>query len=295
MDDKKSLLTNLPQVIVAIGALITAIVGLGTFLSTPVPSITNFDASPSIIIYGGNSTLKWTVTGEVTSVTIEPGLGTVAHSGSRIITPTNTTTYVLTARNKGEVKTASVEVVVKEVEEPSAGSTATAPINSAYATSVGNLAASPAGMEEPKPIEEVHVEKSTPKAVQKPTHVAVQDTSKVMGDEPTSSSSEPVQTASLLGDEPAEVTSTKTGAVASTPAPSSTGDEPAMAKESKSSQEEGQINAQASGATSGAKDGRNTGDEPATVTTAKTTDASPSAAKDNVRSQAPPKSTGDIA
>jgi hypothetical protein len=128
MEDKKSLLTNLPSVIVAIGALITTVVGLGDFLSTPAPSITGFDANPSIISYDGNVTLTWAVTGEVTSATIEPGIGTIARSGSRMITPINTTTYVLTARNKGEVKTASVEVVVKEAEEHPAGSTTAAQV-----------------------------------------------------------------------------------------------------------------------------------------------------------------------
>jgi hypothetical protein len=292
MDDKKSLITNLPPVILAIGALITAIVGLGSFLSTPAPSITGFDANPSIISYGSNVTLKWTVTGEVTSATIEPGIGTIALSGSRRITPLNTTTYVLTARNKGEVKTASVEVVVKEAEEHSAGSTAAAQVNRADPVSVKNLAASQTGAEETTTVEDVPV-KNAP--VEKSAPKAVQDTSKITGDELVYSSSEPNQAASLFGDEPAKVPSTKTAAVASTPASPSTGDEPAVVKESKISLGDEPVNTQVSGAASEAKDGKNTGDESAAVTNTTTAVASSFAAKDRAKSQAPPKSTGDIA
>ena len=292
MVDKKSLLTNLPQVIVAIGALITAIVGLGNFLSTPAPSITGFDANPSIISYGDNTTLKWAVTGEVTSVTIEPGIGTVALSGSRMITPINTTTYVLTARNKGEVKTASVEVVVTEAEEHLAGSTATAPVSSTDSISVKDLASSPADAEETTTAEEVHVKKAP---VEKPVPKAVQDTSKVTGDEPVSSSSEPTQMASPLGDEPAKVTSTKKTAKASAPASPSTGDEPAVAKESKSSLGDEPVNAQVSGTALEAKERKNTGDEPSVVTNTTVTAAPSSVTEDSAKSQEPPKSTGDIA
>lgn len=65
MDDKKSLLTTLPPLLVAAGTLITAVIGLGNFMSSPAPSITEFDVSPSIIDIGGNATLKWAVSGDV--------------------------------------------------------------------------------------------------------------------------------------------------------------------------------------------------------------------------------------
>jgi hypothetical protein len=97
------------------------------------------------------------------------------------------------------------------------------------------------------PVKNAPIEKAAPKAVQ--------DTSKITGDERISSSSEPTQATSPLGDEP--------------------------------------VNAQASGTASEANEWKNTGDEPAAVIN--TTDASSSAAKDSAKSQAPPKSTGDIA
>lgn len=116
MDDKKSLLTTLPPLLVAAGTLITAVIGLGNFMSTPVPSITEFDVSPSIIDSGGNATLKWAVSGEVSGVSIDPGIGVVALSGTRQVSPANTTNYILTAKNKDKAKTASAQLVVRDAK-----------------------------------------------------------------------------------------------------------------------------------------------------------------------------------
>lgn len=116
MDDKKSLLTTLPPLLVAAGTLITAVIGLGNFMSTPVPSITEFDVSPSIIDPGGNATLKWAVSGEVAGVSIDPGIGVVALSGIRQVSPANTTNYILTAKNKDKAKTASAQLVVRDAK-----------------------------------------------------------------------------------------------------------------------------------------------------------------------------------
>jgi hypothetical protein len=112
MDDKKSVLTNLPALVTATGGLITAVIALMSFMSSPAPTINSFDATPNIIGLGESSTLKWAVTGNGASVTIDPDIGTVALSGSREVTPANNTSYVLTARNKDAEKTATVTVVV---------------------------------------------------------------------------------------------------------------------------------------------------------------------------------------
>lgn len=119
MDDKKSLLTTLPPLLVAVGTLITAVIGLGNFMSSPAPSITEFDVSPGIIDPGGNASLRWAVSGDVTSVSIDPGIGVVALSGSRQISPANTTNYTLTAKNKGQAKTASAQLIVRAAQEAS--------------------------------------------------------------------------------------------------------------------------------------------------------------------------------
>jgi hypothetical protein len=113
MDEKKTLITNLPATLAATGTLITAIIGLMAFMNTPAPTISSFDASPNIIGLGESSTLKWSVTG-ASSVTIDPDIGVVALSGSRIIYPNNTTSYVLTAKNKDKETTATLEITVSE-------------------------------------------------------------------------------------------------------------------------------------------------------------------------------------
>ena len=60
-----------------------------------------FDAAPAAIDPGDGTTLTWDVTPNgsttITSVTIEPGIGSVAASGSAEVAPLETTAYTLTA------------------------------------------------------------------------------------------------------------------------------------------------------------------------------------------------------
>jgi len=60
-----------------------------------------------------DSTLSWSVSG-ATSVIIDNGVGSVALSGTRSVSPTETTTYTLTALNADGMREASVQVVVEE-------------------------------------------------------------------------------------------------------------------------------------------------------------------------------------
>lgn len=62
------------------------------------PTINYFQASPSEIEFQETSTLSWSVTG-ATSVTINQGIGTVGASGSKDVSPEETTEYSLTAEN----------------------------------------------------------------------------------------------------------------------------------------------------------------------------------------------------
>lgn len=74
--------------------------------------IVRFQAVPSSIRAGEQSTLDWQVVG-ADSVTIS-GVGTVPANGQRAVSPTQTTTYTLTARNsRGEV-TAIAQVMVEQ-------------------------------------------------------------------------------------------------------------------------------------------------------------------------------------
>lgn len=60
------------------------------------PTIT-LSAYPSTVAPGVSSTLSWNTNGNVSSVTIDQGIGTVAESGSIVVTPTQSTTYTAVA------------------------------------------------------------------------------------------------------------------------------------------------------------------------------------------------------
>lgn len=81
------------------------------------PTIATFVAEPSTIDRGQSSTLRWVVEG-ADEVSINNGIGTVMASGTRQVFPSNTTTYVLTARNAGGSVTRSVTVNVNVPPPP---------------------------------------------------------------------------------------------------------------------------------------------------------------------------------
>jgi peptidoglycan-associated lipoprotein len=82
------------------------------------PSIASFTAEPSSIQRGQASTLRWAVTGSVTGVSIDQGIGTVQSNGNRRVTPTDSTTYTLTATGPGGTSTGSVTVNVSTPPPP---------------------------------------------------------------------------------------------------------------------------------------------------------------------------------
>jgi hypothetical protein len=79
--------------------------------SGSAPIVTSFIASPLTIDEGDNSTLTWEVTGAI-SVVITPEVGSMGLSGSSLVSPSETTTYTLTATNAAGSTTASVKVTV---------------------------------------------------------------------------------------------------------------------------------------------------------------------------------------
>ena len=82
------------------------------------PSISSFSASKSSIEAGETVVLTWTTT-NATSVTISPGVGTVAVSGSTTVTPAATTTYSLVANGKsGSSVSSTATVTVKPRVSP---------------------------------------------------------------------------------------------------------------------------------------------------------------------------------
>jgi hypothetical protein len=63
-----------------------------------LPVIESFKASPEQMLDGKSSTLSWSVK-NATSVVIAPEIGTVATSGSKVVSPSNDTVYTLVASN----------------------------------------------------------------------------------------------------------------------------------------------------------------------------------------------------
>jgi peptidoglycan-associated lipoprotein len=76
------------------------------------PTVSQFTAEPTSIQRGQSSTLRWEVTGEVTSVSIDNGIGTVQNTGNRRVFPNDSTTYTLTATGPGGNTTSSATVSV---------------------------------------------------------------------------------------------------------------------------------------------------------------------------------------
>jgi len=72
----------------------TVTVTVGALVSDP--RIVRFEATPTNIISGESSTLSWTTEG-ATRVTISGIAGDLPTSGSRVVSPTQTTTYTITA------------------------------------------------------------------------------------------------------------------------------------------------------------------------------------------------------
>lgn len=82
---------------------------------TSLPVIDSFAANPDSILVGGSSTLGWSVS-NVISVTISPGIGAVAPSGNKPISPGATTTYTLTATNAAGWRSKSITVTVSTIK-----------------------------------------------------------------------------------------------------------------------------------------------------------------------------------
>ena len=82
------------------------------------PTVAQFSAEPTSIQRGQSSTLRWEVTGNVTSVSIDQTIGTVQNTGNRRVFPADSTTYTLTATGPGGSTTASATVSVTNPPPP---------------------------------------------------------------------------------------------------------------------------------------------------------------------------------
>jgi peptidoglycan-associated lipoprotein len=89
------------------------------------PTVAQFTAEPSSIQAGQSATLRWEVSGQATSVSINNAIGTVRSTGSQSVTPDSSTTYTLTASGPGGSITASATVAVVTPPPPAAPPTPT--------------------------------------------------------------------------------------------------------------------------------------------------------------------------
>ncbi|MGA1863886.1 MAG: discoidin domain-containing protein [bacterium] len=106
---------NWVPVIIAGGVvLVLLVVGVILFLKlrTKLPEISSFSADPNSIESGQSATLSWKTTNAV-NAKISPDVGDVDESGSMKVSPNQTTTYTLIARNKkGKEVKSEAEILI---------------------------------------------------------------------------------------------------------------------------------------------------------------------------------------
>ena len=88
-------------------------------LAQPASPSVALSASPASAEAGQPVTLKWAST-NATSVTLEPSVGSVAATGSKTVTPSQSTTYTVTATGPGGSAHASAQVTISPLAPPAA-------------------------------------------------------------------------------------------------------------------------------------------------------------------------------
>ncbi len=101
----------------------------------PSPVINSFTANKASIEAGETAVLTWTTTNTV-SVTISPGIGTVAASGSTSVTPASTIIYTLAAKGKSGEPVSSTATITVIPRIPPSISIGQATIQSGKSTSL---------------------------------------------------------------------------------------------------------------------------------------------------------------
>src|SRR5690242_6540716 len=118
--------------VVLYGALVLAVVGAGCkkpVTATPAappppppppaqPTVT-LQATPANVQRGQSTTLRWSST-NATSLTLAPGVGNVSAEGNTAVSPTDSTTYTITAMGPGGSANATARVTVTVPPPPPA-------------------------------------------------------------------------------------------------------------------------------------------------------------------------------
>jgi len=81
-------------------------------LKSPRPIVVHFTATPPHVDHGGSTTLSWHIRNTVDTLTLEPGIGDVTGRDHIVVSPSETTTYILTARNQEGTTSAQTIVSV---------------------------------------------------------------------------------------------------------------------------------------------------------------------------------------
>jgi peptidoglycan-associated lipoprotein len=82
------------------------------------PRVSQFSAEPTTIQRGQSATLRWEVSGESTSISIDQTIGPVQNTGNRRVFPADSTTYTLTATGPGGTSTAAATITVTAPPPP---------------------------------------------------------------------------------------------------------------------------------------------------------------------------------
>jgi hypothetical protein len=77
----------------------------------PAPIVINIDVNPAVINSGASAALIWSVS-NANSVSIDQGIGSVPLTGNKLVSPSDTTTYTLTASGPAGTVTKSVVLSV---------------------------------------------------------------------------------------------------------------------------------------------------------------------------------------
>jgi hypothetical protein len=107
---------HLLNIIFLLSLLLLSVCG-GSACRAEPPYIALFTVTPSEINSGTSSTLKWEAK-DAAKVTIDQGIGEVPTTGSKKLSPIETTAYTITASNSGGIVTRSVVLYVKEPVAP---------------------------------------------------------------------------------------------------------------------------------------------------------------------------------
>ena len=113
-ESRRSFWTTLKGFILQIAAILiilaAALITLNLYI-TPFPVIEYFDARPVAISPGEATNLSWSVIG-ATTIEIDQGVGSVMLKGATKVSPSETTTYTLTAVNGTRNRSISIKVMV---------------------------------------------------------------------------------------------------------------------------------------------------------------------------------------